>query len=285
VAIEDYSNLVSGQASHFALTQFNVRTFWHTAEPTDEWLRYRLGLFEAFTVPSFAGQTSRDFTWLVFFDALTPPWLRERVAELAAGAFEPVYVEGELDAAYLSRELGRRCTTPYLLTTGVDSDDAVAVDFIETIQRSFAPAEREVVNLVNGAQYCGGRFYLRPYTRNPFCTMVEHVETAAPITVYADFHYKIDLLAPVRNVRTAHPMWLQVVHGRNILNEIVGLRVRPGAVTPHFAAQLPERGSLVGVWAEQLRGALRIGARLVSRPHRLLDLAHAALARTSPRTN
>ena len=270
-------------ATHFVLTRFNVRMpiYQH---PGDEWLPGRLELFQKFCLPTFRSQTVRSFTWLVFLDADSPEWLRHTIETTMSDIVHPIFVDGLFTAEYAADIVGRLASTPFVITTRVDNDDAVAYDFVETIQREFAQQRIEFVNLVNGAQYSKEKVYLRPYTRNPFISLVESDEDGPPKTVFAKRHYEVDKVGPVRNVRTPHPMWLQVVHGENVLTERVGLRARPQAVLPYFNCNLAVDTSRVGYFVDVARDSLRIAWRLAKQPHRLVELARTATARRSGRT-
>jgi hypothetical protein len=270
----------SAVATHFVLTRFNVRMpiYQH---PGDEWLPGRLELFQKYCLPTFRAQTERQFTWLVFLDSGTPQWLKDIVETTMSDIVHPVYVDGLFTAEYAADVVGRLTKTPYVITTRVDNDDAISSDFVETIQREFTGQRLEFVNLVNGAQYFDEKVYLRPYTRNPFVTLVESAQDGLPLTVFAKRHYEIDKVGPVRNVRTNHPMWLQVVHGENVLTERVGLRARPSAVLPYFSCNLPVNSSRAGYVVDVSRDGLRIAWRLVRQPHRLIELAKSA---TAPRS-
>lgn len=270
---------LDGKATHFVLTRFNVRNFYHHSEPTDEWLRERMLLFRHYCMPSFQAQTVDTFRWLVFFDSETPAWLQAEVRLAAQDLFEPVYVEGPFSKELLTATIVERCSTPFAITTRVDNDDAVAVDFIEKIQACFAGQESMFVNLVNGAQYAEGKTYLRLYTKNPFSTLIEDISKRPPVTVFVEHHYSIDKYAPIMNVRTSHPMWLQVIHGGNVLNELVGLRVASRTLMPYFPSIVDTRDSAVSLAVDAIRGSVRIVFRLVRRPHRLVELARSVWAR------
>ncbi|WP_161799596.1 glycosyltransferase [Pseudarthrobacter siccitolerans] len=272
----------SEQFTHLVLTRFNVRNFYHKSEPSDYWLRQRMALFRRYCLPSFAGQSVNTFTWLVFFDAETPDWLRKEVEVASQGVFNAVYVPGEFTKTFLSDTVAHHCSTPFVITTRVDNDDAVAFDFVEQIQASFDNQELLFVNLVNGAQYSNGKTYLRPYTRNPFSSLIENITHQPPLTVFAEHHYKIDECAPVLNIRTSHPMWLQVVHGGNVLNEIVGLRVPGSQVNRYFPCAVDTRDTALSILADQMAGSLRILIRLLRRPHRLVELYASLLAQKAP---
>lgn len=271
--------IAAGAASHFVLTRFNVRSFYHVSDPTDEWLSERLRLFRQYCLPALADQTSRDFLWLVFLDHLSPEWFRQEIEKDSLGKFETVYVTGRFTAATVSEAVMARTKSPYVVTTRVDNDDAVARDFIQAIQTCFQHQDFEFINLVNGAQYAEGKVYLRPYTKNPFLSLVEAVGTSRPATVFVEHHYRVDEHGPVRNIRTAHPMWLQVIHGGNVLNEIVGLRVPANRVARFFSCALDSNDSFFALFAETSKGLARIFWRFMCKPARVAELWRALAAR------
>ncbi|MEO7061282.1 MAG: glycosyltransferase [Lapillicoccus sp.] len=262
---------------HVVLTRFNVRMDTYEHPPTG-WLDGRIDLFEQYCLPSVRAQTTQGFTWLLFFDSETPTESLARMRALAEdGLFDVVLVEGQFTRARAAEHVQSRARAPFLITTRVDNDDAVATDFIQTVQAQFGRQDLEFVNLVDGAQLWEGRTYLRPYTKNPFVSLVERRTDRPPHTVFISRHFAVDETGPVLNVRTRHPMWLQVVHGGNVLNEIVGLRSRGSAVTPWFGCHLETTDA--GLHRDRLRGGIRIVVRLVSQPHRIVELLRARLAK------
>lgn len=274
---------VEGRATHFVLTRFNVRSFYHVSEPTTEWLQARLELFQRFCLPALASQTNRQFVWLVFVDHLSPDWFRQEIEELGKGIFETVYVEGAFTPETVSLEVSARADTPYILTTRIDNDDAVAKDFIEAIQRCFECQDFEFLNLVSGAQYAAGKAYLRPYTKNPFLTLVEKASDTPPSTVFVEHHFRVDEKGPVRNVRTSHPMWLQVIHGGNVLNEIVGLRVPGKPLAGHFGCDLNFQDQFPELATDVFLGIARIVLRLALKPARVVELLRTFAAKRPAR--
>lgn len=268
--------------THILLTRFNVQLFAGRPRPTDDWLRNRLVLFRRYCVASVVSQSTRQFRWLVFLDEDSPPWFREEMHRLSDEVgIETVYVEGIFASEIVARAVQERADTPYVITTRLDNDDAVAVDFLETIQRQFDHQGHAFIDLLNGAQYASGRFYLRPYPLNPFVSLVEKVTSDLPMTVLVGPHQLLGELGPVVDVRTSHPAWLQIIHGDNVENEIVGLRAAAGSITPHFPGlDVNTRESRAEVILSQLRTGLGIAFRLISRPRRLLALLRTILART-----
>lgn len=258
--------------THFILTRFNVKNFYHCEEPTDEWLKGRLDLFRTYCLPSFERQTNKNFRWLVFVDSESPEWFLSEIFGLSAGSFEVVPVAGAFNKSFVAAAVATRLTSPFLITTRVDNDDAIATDFVEAVQACFDFQDFEFINLVNGIQFSSNRAYLRPYTKNPFLSLVEHVESRAPSTVYVEHHYRVQEKGPIRNVRTSHPMWLQVIHGGNVLNEIVGLRVPGSLVAPYFGVSLSFKDDVLDLSRGFLISLARIVLRLVRRPARLLEV-------------
>lgn len=267
------------QFDHFILTRFNVRGRYYAGDPGDDWLRYRVALFEQFTLPSLVAQTVRDYRWLVLVDSESPDWFCREVEHLGEDVFEVVYVEGTFNAAVASGIVRDRLGQPHVLTTRLDNDDAVAVDFVETIHRAFVPGNSRFINLVNGAQLAGGRIYRRPYTQNPFVTLAEPCVAEEPSGVFVKRHFEVSSHAPVLNLRTRHPMWLQVVHGGNVLTELVGLRTPARSIAPWFGCQLPDCDRPGEFVIDYVRGALRTGSRMATRPRRFIELAKAWGAR------
>ncbi|WP_181405821.1 glycosyltransferase [Pseudarthrobacter phenanthrenivorans] len=273
--------IAGGKAAHFVLTRFNVRSFYYAGEPSDDWLHNRLELFRRYCLPTLSQQSADSFTWLVFFDDQSPDWFQREVSKDAPGNFEAVYVRGAFTAETVSKAITERSSAPYILTTRVDNDDAVSRDFVQVIQSCFEWQDFEFINLVSGAQYAKKRTYLRPYTKNPFLSLMEASLEAPPHTVFVEHHYRVDERGPVRNVRTRHPMWLQVIHGGNVLNEIVGLRVPVGRIAGHFDCNLECDDRVPALAAEMSLNAGRILWRLVSKPARLRDLCRAFFARSA----
>lgn len=272
--------MTGGTVEHVILTRFNVRMATY-AHPGDGWLEQRLDLFERYCLPSVAAQEDKDFRWLLFFDGETPPELLARVEALGAdGLFEVVLVDGLFTAETVAQHLAGS-TTPYLVTTRLDNDDAIARDFTATVHAQFDEQDLEFVNLVSGAQLYRGRIYQRPYTKNPFVSLVERRTDGPPRTVFCARHFAVDTVGPVRNVRTAHPAWLQVIHGDNVLNEVVGVRTRGARVAPWFGCRVDTDDRAVDYWADRTRGAARVVVRLASQPHRVVELARVVLARRS----
>lgn len=224
---------------HVLLTRFSA-VLHPGAPPADEdWLYYRLGFFLDACLPSVLSQRgAQPFEWLVMLDDRCPDGFREQVEELAAGAFTPLWTHEPFRRDAFAEEVARRHHAPYLITTRIDSDDAMAVDLMAAVQGQFERQELMFVNFPRGVQIDrSGAVYRSDVLSSPFLSLVERRGDGPPRTVYAAKHARARGLAPVREVR-APVMWAQVLHGTNLSNIVNGVRVHPRVVGERFRFDL-----------------------------------------------
>lgn len=224
---------------HVILTRFSVR-FGDAPPPADDWLLYRWAFFRDALAASVSRQTSRAFQWLVFFDAETPDWLREEIELLCPGLFTPVFV-ASWSSRVAQEETARVTSAPYLITTRVDSDDALARQFVADIHSTFDRQESLYVNLLCGVQVeRTGELYRYDEPSGAFISYIEKREDASPPrTVFFSLsHASSRDFAGILNV-VGPPRWMQVIHGSNIANCVRGLRVRPEPIQADFDMDLP----------------------------------------------
>lgn len=230
------------QFDHVILTRFSVR-FTADQPPADEdWLAYRWGFFRDALASSLSRQTEKAFTWLVFFDSSAPEWLREEVAALSPGLFHPVWLDEPWGHAPLRRAVDEHSSQDWLITTRIDSDDAVARRFVEDLQSRFAGQESMYVNFLHGLQVVRtGELYRYWKPVNSFISYIERRDATPPRTVFQDFrHRQSNTIAPVLNV-VGEPRWMQVVHGGNVANSVRGHRISPRGAGQAFDLDLPFR--------------------------------------------
>ncbi|NCC33069.1 MAG: hypothetical protein EOM24_13805 [Chloroflexia bacterium] len=205
---------------HLILTRFNVRIGQWIQQPPDEaWLTHRFELFERFCLPSLEAQTCQHFRWLVLFDAETPEPFRAKIATYAAWPnFQPIYLQ-HFTLESLLVVLQPYVQTPYLITTRLDNDDALSRRFVEQLQRQFAFQAFEFINFADGytLDLQRRRLFMRNYTSNSFISLIERADN--PRTVLCRNHTFLSEIGPIKNLRT-DPMWLQLVHQRNLGNEV-----------------------------------------------------------------
>jgi hypothetical protein len=205
---------------HVILTRFNVK-IEQAAPPGDDWLDHRLSLFERFCLPSVKAQTCGNFVWVIFCDPDIPQAFLERIRSYSRWEtlrpifFRNVFEQGMARAAVTGLARGHS----HLITTRLDNDDAICRTFVESVQRNFHSQEFEFLNFTNGYIWNEGRVLSGSHASNAFISLVER--TADYSTVYCGNHMELDRVGPVVQIATP-AAWLQVVHGRNLSNQVWG---------------------------------------------------------------
>ena len=206
--------------THFLLTRFNLL---HPGVVLDDsWYKQRFALFERFCLPAVQGQTNQSFCWMIFADRRTPDIFRARIDAYQSYAnLEVSYLDGP-DRAEMVRAVRARLEKPatHLLTTTLDNDDAIARDYVAQVQAQFAAQPFELVNFVHGLRLdlVQHKLYACDLETNPFISLIEEIGPQRRVRTIAGClpHSQIKArFSPIRNVSAA-PLWLQVVHGRNV---------------------------------------------------------------------
>lgn len=257
--------------THVLMTRFNLATPGRELAIRTQpgWLEGRFELFERHCLPSVAAQTARGFRWIIFFDEGTPAEFRARIA--GAQAIQPfeAYFTGLFPGEGWARAVNEVIAprTPWLLTTRLDNDDALASDFTARLHAAVAGTglRRGTYNFTNGLVVGAGRAYAHAHDSNPFASWLEpwdeKMRTAPSIhhMTWAD-------QGPVTQIG-GPPAWAQVIHGGNVSNTFRGLRIAPAAAEARFAP-----GTL-GKLVPAGRGALMADRLLAAPLRRLRDLA------------
>ncbi len=174
--------------THLVLTRFN--TILSFAPPPQrlqrDWIEQRLAPFEQYCLPSMAAQRDVEFTWLMFMDAESPDWLREKMQSYAP-LVVPVWIDGPLTDEVIASSIAATglVRTPYLITTRIDSDDAFASNHLALVQSAFAKQERQFLDFPFGLESYRGHLYNRYWPSNSFISLIEKVqsETALPLSI------------------------------------------------------------------------------------------------------
>lgn len=247
---------------HVLLTRFSAVLHPGGAPAEPEWLRYRLAFFYDACLPSVLSQQgARPFEWLVLLDDRCDDDFRADVESLAQGAFTPVWGHEPFRRDSFAGPVADRAHAPYLITTRIDSDDAMATDLMASVQARFSRQERMFVNFPRGVQIDRtGAVYRSNIASSPFLSLIERREPGRlPQTVYVAKHARARGHAPVQQVR-APVMWAQVVHGTNVSNIVNGRQVDPSVVRERFRLDLGYDAGLRGLPLR--RAQLGHGARL-----------------------
>lgn len=213
--------------THVLQTRFSVRASWGFDEFPLDWLRERLALFDAYCMPSVAHQTCKDFTWHVYCDVETD---RTIIAELEARAQElpqlqvaitgPGHSSPKTHVVRLANE-----SDDVILTTRLDSDDAISIGYIGAIQAhaaDFVAGDHRtmLLNFPRGFQldHESGRLSFDWMPRSSFHSLFERPGEDLS-TVLAGNHSKFHEIH-----HTVHDdsivAWLMVIHGGNVINKL-----------------------------------------------------------------
>jgi len=191
---------------HFLLTRFNVTM--SGGPPSPEWLEHRMKIFEEVTAPSVDAQTAPGFMWLVFCDPPIGPRYLSGASKLARCSATAKYGLESVQR-YVKINIAEHAgPRDWVITTRLDSDDALEPHFIETIQKNFRE-ETEFLNLPQGFQLVDGVRRKVKLFSNPFLSYVEKAEN--PKTVYHVHHDRAMDSAPVRDL-ISEPAWTQTCH-------------------------------------------------------------------------
>ena len=226
---------------HVILTRFNLPTAGveSLVRAQEGWLRNRQVLFEKYCLPSVMLQTRQDFSWIIYFDTQSPGWLKERISELSAsGDFFAIYRD-TVSPEELIEDIRNSVAgeSDVLLTTNLDNDDGLALDFVERLQDSVLDEIRTARYFPAGLIQQGDRLYLRHDPDNAFCSVSESWQE--PRTCWTDWHNLLGNHMPVLEL-DGGPGWLQVIHSGNVSNRVRGTRVPANNYRAEFVGGLKE---------------------------------------------
>ncbi len=214
-------------------------TVWNVNNLDPEWLKERHRLFEEYCLPSVMAQTNKDFEWILVADSRTPKQFRRKLRAYPASVLYHDFGATEWDlnpatqprhnlacnleyavAAPLSSYIGTP-DTDYIITSRLNSDDAISIDYIDRVQKNATPGEeggRFWVNLTKGYKLVDSYVYNHSGLQNPFISFVEPPEEI--LTTYQVTHGEaIQTGYPVRQVE-GEPTWLHIAHHGNLLNTV-----------------------------------------------------------------
>lgn len=215
------------QFKHYIMTRFNVGLYRSGAGvhiSADEWMRHRIKLFTAFTLPSMKAQSCQDFTWLVFMDRRTPMIYREMLESVRYANMRLIYIDrwAPVKEQTVSQNVEPGDYT--LITTRIDNDDAFHRDVVRVIQdewyaQNAARSQPWVMLFPYGfiLDLARKQMLVLEYWFNNCPTLVENSQN--PQTVWCWQHDNIPVEIHKQYV-TDKPYWLQVVHSQNVTNRM-----------------------------------------------------------------
>ena len=222
--------------SHFVLTRFNIASEGReeAIRNSPGWLERRFELFETYCLPSMAAQTINTFRWLIYFDEGTPQAFRERIARAQQVLpFEALFV-GPFDMTMTKGDVAARTPAACrrVVTTRLDNDDAVSIDFLERIRTHASESvDGTVLNFPDGVALRKGFPHTARDKSNPFASLVDSRERGN--VIWAVNHRLLTQRFTVRQIE-GERVWMQVVHGENVSNRLKGRLIPAAPVRANF---------------------------------------------------
>lgn len=217
---------------HYLITRFNLRAeYWDVTKNneqllTDEWMDNRMWLFENFCFPSVVGQTNQNFEWLLYFDTNTKEVYKNRIINLAANHQNVKVFFVDAMPSFMPEVLkyiGQNTTeVPFLITTRIDNDDSIHVDFINEVQKQFSQQEYRAIDFIKGYSLQIEPCYIlgkKEHLYNPFISLIEKNEN--PRTAFYQEHRNWKRDKKVTQIAEKR-LWLSIIHQRNKVNKFDG---------------------------------------------------------------
>lgn len=130
--------------------------------------------------------------------------------------------------------LDRNATADFLITTRLDNDDCIHVDFVNEVQKQFNQQEFLAIDFSDGyTLQTGSQFYLgkKEHLFNPFMSLIERNHLPKTIWHYMHTMWK-------REPRIIHlakqRLWLSIIHEKNKVNQFDGYGNVSWASINHF---------------------------------------------------
>jgi len=219
----------SGSFSHFLISRFNIKVAG-LPEVSTQWSEHRWGLFERYCLPSVENQSTKNFCWLLYINPNTPKVILGKLTHTAKRCeflkLVPVSDDAEMKAHFIDKVRQQSSGKKFVITSRLDSDDAIGLNYIEQLQATCkAESRRMVLNFDNGLilKPAGGRalVFRTSQKANPFISLVEKVSPKAQ-TILHQPHLKWAADPDYKNLETNEPSWLQIVHEKNVINTVKG---------------------------------------------------------------
>ncbi len=271
------------QFDHLLITRFNVRVHSDQSASND-WLRHRLHYFTSVCCPSVEYQTSRNFKWIVLFDAERDSWFNDKVQGLSqTGLFKPAWVTGVFSQTMIASIAAEYSSAEWLITSRLDNDDAIARDYIAQVQSHFKGQLMEFINFQTGLQLtASGRLLHRLDPSSPFISLIESRSQNAPKTVYGWPHNEVGRHASLRQIKS-HPMWLQVIHEKNLGNQARGIRAEPRLLAEYFDVDATATPiSRTALLVDKVKSSILLSWRVLQKPSRIFWLSRVIWNKLRP---
>lgn len=223
---------------HFIMTRFNLATPGRESviRTQEGWLEYRFKLFERYCIPSIAQQSSSAFKWIIYFDKDTPDQYKDHIKKLQKEvAFKAYYTELFRTEGWRNSLFEAFCPKAgNILTTRLDSDDVISVDFVQRLHEAIEDNNYAtgVYNFRKGLIRQGEALFRINHESNAFFSLLEpngpDVFTAPSIK-----HMEIRRQRSLFQIDN-EPSWMQIIHDSNVSNKVRGWRTDYSGLASRF---------------------------------------------------
>jgi hypothetical protein len=212
---------------HFIITRFNInfrsnRTPLVRARP--EWFDYRLYIFNKICYPSIINQINKNFEYICLCsEEYTDKKKMSGFKDITILYCPEEIVFTEILRKYIKTKVDK---DELLLTTRLDSDDALNKNFVGLIQNNIQPEDSVIqpsAGIIVSLKKKSAR--LKSYSRVPsmYCTVQEKITDVNDIkTVYRCGYGYLRHLYPLINISTNYPVWMRVIYDVNLSNQFCG---------------------------------------------------------------
>jgi len=248
---------------HFLLTRFSVPNP-HGDEPTDNWLQERFKLFERYCLPSVQVQSCPNFKWGLLIGPSIKSWALDRLKSLGIQEHQLVISQDWRGETAALEWMHQYTTGADLLTSRIDSDDAISRAFVERLHRTKVSSNAVALNFTRGLQVTHNGLLLTWSQSNPFISLriPGYHEKASVLGMNHD-----EVSQKVETLQIhGKPAWLQVIHDSNLANSPNGIPVPPGYFRDSFPVPLPKHFYKM----RRYPGDVRIGNQPVARLRHLI---------------
>jgi hypothetical protein len=231
--------------THFLITRYNIQLDkWESdihGQPTlqDDWMKHRFELFSTYCFPSVVAQREKKFFWLIYLETSTPSLHLQQIQALV-DVYPFIHlrlVNGYFGCKEAIDEELKHAHTPFVITSRVDNDDALGVDYIRNVQAQFVARDKTMINLLQGYSYIPGDHVatrLSHMERNSFSSFIEeHRVQGGHISVRGFPHGDPPPGTQIIDVDTPGS-WLKIFHERNVSSTPFGYPVFTGQFAKHY---------------------------------------------------
>ncbi len=206
---------------HIIISRFNLGLFGsHTKQDAENWMDYRLKIFDKYCYPSVASQTNQNFKWLILFDPDTPEKYKQIISKYEKVI--PIYYKRTpCSLQILVMETIKQSINPdaeFIITTRIDVDDMISKDFVERTQIEMPMKHNTqlVFSLGYILRMHDNILMERKYVYNQFPSYIEK-NTKDIKTVWFTSHGNIHKAEDTETkIITTGRMWCWFLHDKNM---------------------------------------------------------------------